>query len=1037
MITFVLHIRRSGAPGCQFNLRHIGLFVALLATIGLSGCTGSVATNTAGSNGSTGTLVASSTSVNFGSVAVGNTASLTVTLTNQGTTAVKISQLAVTGQSFNTSTQSSLPVTIGVGATFTLTVGFSPTAMGAATGQLTVTGAAAVMTSTAVSLSGAGVPALSALSCTNNSITGAGTDDCTLTLNAQANSGGLSVNLSSSNTAVAVPSTVTVPEGATSAQFTASVVPVNALQAATLTASLGGVAQSFALQLGASAPALILSASSLAFGTVPVNTPATQQLILSSMGSAAVTISAAALTGTGFTISGQSFPITLNPGDTAALNVQFDPAAAGVATGQLMLTSNSVTGSTTTVSLSGTVVPVLSSLTCANASMTGAGTDTCTVTLNAAAASSAFGVNLSSTSSLVSVPSSVTVAPGATAATFTASVSAATSAQQVMLTASAGSVSQAFNLNLDIQGASLSLSATTVTFGNVAVNTQATQSLTLSSTGTTAVTINTSTLSGTGFTATGATFPMTLNPNQSATLNLQFDPTVTGSSTGQLTFTSNSVDATSKGVGLTGRGVPVLTGLSCATGSITGAATDSCTVTLNSAADSNGLVVNLGSSNAAVAVPPTVTVAAGATRVSFSATVSAVSVAQSVTLTAGAGGISKATSLQLGASAITMQVSATKMTFGNVNVNTPTTQSLTITSTGAAAVTISAATVAGIGFNVTGATFPVTLNPNQTTTLTVQFDPTVAGLATGALTLTSNSSSGSTTLITLSGTGVPVLSGLACASSSMTSAGTDNCTVSLNSTALSGTFFVNLASSNGAVTVPATVTVPAGTKSAGFAAVVSLVSTAQTVTLTASAGGTSETFALQLVASGPSLSVNATSLAFGNVGLNSPATQSITLTSSGTAAVTVSGATVSGSGFSLSGASLPITLNSNQSTVLSVQFNPTTAGAATGSLTIASNSSTGATTVISLSGTGASGSYQVNLSWQAPSSSSDPVSGYNVYRSPSGASSYQQVNPSMLTGTTYTDSTVQAGQNYDYIVESVDASGVESAPSNTASAAIP
>ena len=79
----------------------------------------------------------------------------------------------------------------------------------------------------------------------------------------------------------------------------------------------------------------------------------------------------------------------------------------------------------------------------------------------------------------------------------------------------------------------------------------------------------------------------------------------------------------------------------------------------------------------------------------------------------------------------------------------------------------------------------------------------------------------------------------------------------------------------------------------------------------------------------------------------------------------------------------------------------------------------------------------MNLSWRAPSSSSDPVSGYNVYRSPSGASSYQQVNPSMLTGTTYTDSTVQAGQNYDYIVESVDASGVESAPSNTASAAIP
>jgi hypothetical protein len=41
------------------------------------------------------------------------------------------------------------------------------------------------------------------------------------------------------------------------------------------------------------------------------------------------------------------------------------------------------------------------------------------------------------------------------------------------------------------------------------------------------------------------------------------------------------------------------------------------------------------------------------------------------------------------------------------------------------------------------------------------------------------------------------------------------------------------------------------------------------------------------------------------------------------------------------------------------------------------------------------------------------------------------------TGTTYADTTVQAGQIYDYIVESVDPSGVESAPSNTISVTIP
>jgi fibronectin type 3 domain-containing protein len=93
-----------------------------------------------------------------------------------------------------------------------------------------------------------------------------------------------------------------------------------------------------------------------------------------------------------------------------------------------------------------------------------------------------------------------------------------------------------------------------------------------------------------------------------------------------------------------------------------------------------------------------------------------------------------------------------------------------------------------------------------------------------------------------------------------------------------------------------------------------------------------------------------------------------------------------------------------------------------------------------LSGTGASGaasgSGQVTLTWDAPSTSPDPVAGYNVFRSPSGASSYQQLNSSAVTGTSYTDSTAQAGQSYNYVVLSVDASGVESGPSNVASAAL-
>jgi len=121
---------------------------------------------------------------------------------------------------------------------------------------------------------------------------------------------------------------------------------------------------------------------------------------------------------------------------------------------------------------------------------------------------------------------------------------------------------------------------------------------------------------------------------------------------------------------------------------------------------------------------------------------------------------------------------------------------------------------------------------------------------------------------------------------------------------------------------------------------------------------------------------------------------------------------------------------------LDVQFDPATAAAATGQLTIQSNSSTNGTAVISLSGTGESASHEVDLTWDAPTSSADPVAGYHVYRS-SGSSGYQLLNSSLDTQTTYVDSNVQSGATYDYVVKSVDSSGVESTASNEATATIP
>ena len=100
-----------------------------------------------------------------------------------------------------------------------------------------------------------------------------------------------------------------------------------------------------------------------------------------------------------------------------------------------------------------------------------------------------------------------------------------------------------------------------------------------------------------------------------------------------------------------------------------------------------------------------------------------------------------------------LTVSAAGLSFGSVTVNTATTQSLTLTSTGTSPVTVNSAAITGAGFSIVAGSFPVTLNPAQTATLQVQFDPASPGATSGQLTLSSNSASGNTTVVTLAGTG--------------------------------------------------------------------------------------------------------------------------------------------------------------------------------------------------------------------------------------------------------------------------------------------
>lgn len=287
------------------------------------------------------------------------------------------------------------------------------------------------------------------------------------------------------------------------------------------------------------------------------------------------------------------------------------------------------------------------------------------------------------------------------------------------------------------------------------------------------------------------------------------------------------------------------------------------------------------------------------------------------------------------------------------------------------------------------------------------------------------------------GGGTATPTALSCGSASMSAAGSDSCTVTVSVAASRG-LSVALSSNNSLVQVPASVTVGRGSTSAAFTANVAAFSGTQTVILTASAGGASTTFAIRLSSAGtPAISLESPTVAFGDVAVKTTATQSLVLTSSGSAPLTVQGASVTGSGFSVSGISFPVTLNPSQTAALQLQFDPSVAGAATGSVKITSNASNTPTATVGLSGTGTSSSYQVALAWTAPANSADPVAGYKVFRSPSDSSSYQLLNTSVDSSTSYADSSVQSGSSYSYYVESVDASGVTSVPSGVFTVSIP
>ena len=301
---------------------------------------------------------------------------------------------------------------------------------------------------------------LSAVSVNPASVTGGGTSQGTVTLTSAAPSGGAIVALSSSNTAVAtVPASVTVAAGATSAGFTANTSAVGANSNVTLTGTYNGTSRTATLTVTPIPPPASLG--SVALNPATVTGGGTSQGI--------VTLTSAAPTG--------GAVVSLFSSNTAVATVPASVTVAAGATSASFTASTSVVGVNSNITLTGTyngasrsatltVTPVpppasLGSVTLNPATVTGGASSQGTVTLTSAAPSGGAVVTLSSSNTAVAtVPASVTVAAGATSATFTATTTAPATLTAATISAVLGGVTRTATLTINPPAATVTLTVT-------------------------------------------------------------------------------------------------------------------------------------------------------------------------------------------------------------------------------------------------------------------------------------------------------------------------------------------------------------------------------------------------------------------------------------------------------------------------------------------------------------------------------------------------------------------------------------------------
>lgn len=381
------------------------------------------------------------------------------------------------------------------------------------------------------------------------------------------------------------------------------------------------------------------------------------------------------------------------------------------------------------------------------------------------------------------------------------------------------------------------------------------------------------------------------------------------------------------------------------------------------------------------------------------------------------------------AAAGALTASAATVNFGNVAAGSSSLQTVTLTNTGAASVTISEAAVTGSSFGLVGSMSAVSIAAGRQHSFQIRFSPTISGSDSGSVTIASDAKN-SNLDIRLGGTATAGLAISAQPASKTVTAGQTATfsVVAAGPAPLAYQWKKSGAAISGATS--ATYTTPPTTTS----------ESGESFTVTVNGSGeddnsvTSNPAMLTVDASPSTLTASKTSLDFPNVNVGAGSVLPVAFTNTGNSEITISNVVVAGAGYTAGGVESGQILAPGQTGTLDVTFDPSGTGTLSGSLTVTS-SAANSPARIALSGTGVQAvQHSATLSWTDADST---VTGYNLYRSTVSGGPYIKLDSALVAATTSTDTAVQAGRTYYYVVTSVDASGVESAYSTEASATIP